>query len=1032
MTLSTISERTGLVPNHAATQSEKPGRLAEVLGCFPSIDPFYQEFDKDGDAKPWIKTNRADLFFAIAIMLNAVVLGIEAESALQNGGEADAALFWIQLLFYLLFVVELFLRLKVDGMSFFSLRNKSGLFDVFIVSTSTLEYLVLLILGDASGLKVLSAMRMARLLRIVRISKVIRLVPDLWLLITSLICSLKAVFWMGVLLMVLMYIGCLICAMELGKPDCTDCTELSSTATNSFTCCSEDSLVLLNSFGSLDRSFFTHFMVLTLEGYPDVARAAGKVSFIWYIYIVFFILVSSLVFINLVTGIIVENVLVNAKSLDEGHGKTRLEEELEFKELFMLACVDKGYKPDAEVHLEEFTQLVRCPIMREILDSIGVCLRIDSTELFLILDPGSHGKFTVAELGQQLLRLRDSKEHLQSLIVQGDLVYGHKKVLQHVGQTRHNVSSYSSELCTALDQQLQVQLQHLPEAARCLASALSSEEDYSPDIDGGEWKLVRHVPAGKTWHPADDQLVGTAIYGKQSEGHRSSSPWSIKFDEMPFDEFLFATGDESKWLISTRDSVTGGFYANEHRSIRKSSTVAEPSQAKWCRRDGHKGDPWILLGDHEQKGEEVSFLYCESSQGAQTKTLLEHFGANVFIRNSRWSTAAPAKQEACSPRESNDLIHLLSAMEVRTGAAGQVLAKLQAELETSRSRVRRLEAKVFREDASIQTDGLSFSVADQWNHDRGEVVHAIAILPERRYQAPAFDDLVALRGLSLGVDLLMEEREREDSARLAFTIEVTILGARRLPKPEFLRKSRPYCICQLRGKAPAEFRTSVMSDTLNPVWQKEAFEFDAFTPGDTLDFIVMDEETGKTADDILATASLSSEQFWPHGFRGELELAEIGGVGSAVMSTLSVIVCVHGAALAQAIPVQFSKLANVIQERQGIEDVQDWEQHLDESPRPPEPPLQLDHEFLMAFRKRPNPSSRTGKRAALDATRTPDSSDQEESSRSFARRHPQDQSLSQSLLQALPRKSAHRGRTTSPASTAQRYFTSPGSTVRSP
>merc|ERR1711865_1122738 len=137
---------------------------------------------------------------------------------------------------------------------------------------------------------------------------------------------------------------------------------------------------------------------------------------------------------------------------------------------------------------------------------------------------------------------------------------------------------------------------------------------------------------------------------------------------------------------------------------------------------------------------------------------------------------------------------------------------------------------------------------------------------------------------------------------------------------------------------------------------------------------------------------------------------------------LSVIVCVHGAALAQAIPVQFSKLANVIQERQGIEDVQDWEQHLDESPRPPEPPLQLDNEFLMAFRKRPNPSSRTGKRAALDATRTPDSSDQEESSRSRARRHPQDQSLSQSLLQALPRKSAHRGRTTSPASTAQSYF----------
>ena len=66
------------------------------------------------------------------------------------------------------------------------------------------------------------------------------------------------------------------------------------------------------------------------------------------------------------------------------------------------------------------------------------------------------------------------------------------------------------------------------------------------DIDGGGWKLVRRVPSGNKWHKAKDQLRGTEVYGKPC-GPTSNKEWSVKFDNIKFNQFLFATGDQKKW-----------------------------------------------------------------------------------------------------------------------------------------------------------------------------------------------------------------------------------------------------------------------------------------------------------------------------------------------------------------------------------------------------------------------------------------------------------------------------------------------------
>ena len=148
---------------------------------------------------------------------------------------------------------------------------------------------------------------------------------------------------------------------------------------------------------------------------------------------------------------------------------------------------------------------------------------------------------------------------------------------------------------------------------------------------GHGWKLVRWVPPGNTWHPATDQLSGTEEYGNPGD---KTSPFSVSFNQMDFNQFLFATGDCEKWLIATKESVVGSdfqaFYSNANRDILKSSLSPEPHQAKWYRRQVQQIDPWISLTDHGPARSADDILY--GGKSANTHSGNSYNGVGVYIR----------------------------------------------------------------------------------------------------------------------------------------------------------------------------------------------------------------------------------------------------------------------------------------------------------------------------------------------------------------------------------------------------------------
>ena len=84
------------------------------------------------------------------------------------------------------------------------------------------------------------------------------------------------------------------------------------------------------------------------------------------------------------------------------------------------------------------------------------------------------------------------------------------------------------------------------------------------NIDGGGWQLVRHVSASEgAFHPATDRLTGSDVYGTFDGNGQSSETWSISYENAKYNQFLFAFGDCSEWLISSVDSGIGEYFDNE-------------------------------------------------------------------------------------------------------------------------------------------------------------------------------------------------------------------------------------------------------------------------------------------------------------------------------------------------------------------------------------------------------------------------------------------------------------------------------------
>lgn len=196
------------------------------------------------------------------IVFNAITLGFSTSQSITSriGGFLE----FVDTVVIGIFVVELTLKLYAYGPRFF--RSGWNVFDLVIVAISLVP-----------NTRSLTALRGLRVLRVLRLLSPI---PQVRAVVQSLIDALPGMGAIIVMLTIVYYVFAVMATMLFGQ-------------------------AFPQWFGTLGHSFFSLFTVMTLEGWPDLARAVMEVYPLAWLFFIPFIMVTAFTVLNLFIGLLV-------------------------------------------------------------------------------------------------------------------------------------------------------------------------------------------------------------------------------------------------------------------------------------------------------------------------------------------------------------------------------------------------------------------------------------------------------------------------------------------------------------------------------------------------------------------------------------------------------------------------------------------------------------------------------------------------------------------------------------------------------
>lgn len=207
--------------------------------------------------------NKVQSFITGLIFINAITLGLETSSSIRSSVGTYLQIF--DNFVIMIFAVEITLKLYANGLKFF--KNGWNIFDFTIVLIS--------LIPATGSLSVLRALRVLRILRLLKMA------PRLKFIVNSLFKSLPDLVWIFILILIFYYLYSVMGTKLFGEsfPDL---------------------------FGTLTTSMFTLFQLMTLEDWVNgVAKPVMSVFPYAYIYFISFILITSVVVLNLIIAVIV-------------------------------------------------------------------------------------------------------------------------------------------------------------------------------------------------------------------------------------------------------------------------------------------------------------------------------------------------------------------------------------------------------------------------------------------------------------------------------------------------------------------------------------------------------------------------------------------------------------------------------------------------------------------------------------------------------------------------------------------------------
>ncbi|MEM9350317.1 MAG: ion transporter [Pseudomonadota bacterium] len=210
------------------------------------------------------------------IIFNAIILGLETSKQIM--ALYGPLILMLDAICLGIFVAEIILKLIAYRGGFF--RSGWNLFDFAVVAIA--------LMPSSGGLSVLRALRILRVLRLISVA------PQLRRVVEGFVSALPGMGSVFLLMGMMFYIGAVM-ATKLFGAGCPACTA--------------DQAVLFDQwFGTLGRSLYTLFQIMTLESWSmGIVRPVLAVYPYAWAFFVPFIMVTTFAVVNLLVGLIVNS-----------------------------------------------------------------------------------------------------------------------------------------------------------------------------------------------------------------------------------------------------------------------------------------------------------------------------------------------------------------------------------------------------------------------------------------------------------------------------------------------------------------------------------------------------------------------------------------------------------------------------------------------------------------------------------------------------------------------------------------------------
>lgn len=321
-----------------------------------------------------------NIFVLCTTFGNIFFIGLE-----QDFHSEPRSIIWFlfEVVFTVLFLLEMGVRYYALPRRITFWYDGWNVADLILVLAATADCFFLRPAGIGGQIRFFTAIRALRVIRLVRLVRMFTAFRELWLLTGGLINSVKALSWVGLVIFMLIYVCGIICTAEIGQNDETYAIGPSYNG---------EDWPYKQYFGSVFKSMFTLFQVLTLDGWADdIVRHVVYRQPLLGAFFIGFILLTSFGLMNVVIGIIVENTLAAAQVVD----KRKEEKQAKSRKATVEQLVSILERSDASrsglISIEELRAANQSVIVQKKFESIG--LKFEEVEhIFGLLDVDRSGR----------------------------------------------------------------------------------------------------------------------------------------------------------------------------------------------------------------------------------------------------------------------------------------------------------------------------------------------------------------------------------------------------------------------------------------------------------------------------------------------------------------------------------------------------------------------------------------------------------------------------------------------------------------